>query len=145
MTPAMSQGLQRQLLLEAGVDLSRPEPGLVWCAFKRFSAEPIECDGEWLEFWAGTCQTADLAWGCFDFQRLCYVCDPHDEERAYWGINFHFWSVNAASLGLNELIWSRRFPDHPTFFQAVEQSSAFRVGVKFAGWSFEASVSRLEK
>jgi hypothetical protein len=145
MTPARSHGLQRQMLLEAGVDLSRPDPGLVWCAFKRFASEPIECDGEWLEFRTGTCQSADLAWGYFDFQRLCYVWDPEDEQTAYWGIDFHFWSVAAASLGLNELIWSKRFPDHPTFVEAVEQSAAFRVGVKFVGWSFEASVSRKEK
>lgn len=129
-----------QQLLDAGVDFARPNPALVWEVFKRFATEPIE--GETTELWfeAADGDPDRDSPASFDFVRLItqYTeCAEYGEQ-----ITATFTASPAVQLGMGRgnVIPAADVAALKEWFDAVEASAPFRVGLRFPGWSFEVRI-----
>jgi hypothetical protein len=133
----------RQLLLDAGLDIARPDPALTWQVFKRFAIEPVEsaggreCEEVWFE--AGDGDPANGFPGYFDFVRQ-FLQDTEAGAEFHEQITAHFTCPPGVRLGLRGSIAAEDLADLPAFFRAVEASASFRAGLAFSGWSLEVRV-----
>lgn len=134
----------QQMLLDAGFQLNRPDPALGWEVFKRFVAVPVESAGgrECEEVWFEACDGRPAAGspGYFDFVRQ-FLQDTEGGAEFHEQITAHFSCPPETQLGIPKgKCVEVDLAQLPRAFSAVESSPAFRVGVLFAGWSFEVRV-----
>ena len=130
----------RELLLEAGFDSARLDLAVVWQAFKRFAAEPVDDQTTELWFEAADGNPAKDFPAYFDFVRMVMHYPDHGAE---WGeqITAHFSAPPSVRLGLRGgSVQAEDVADLPAWFQAVEASPSFKAGLAFGGWSFEVRI-----
>ena len=130
----------RALLVDEGFDPERPSVELVWSAFKRFSLEPssIQTTDFWFEVGEGD---PDQNYpGFCDFVRMFM---HYPEDGAEWGeqLTAHFTAPPTAQLGFHSgSVTAEDVADPSSWFEAVEASPSFKLGVVFPGWSFEIRI-----
>ena len=123
------EAAMRRKLLDAGFAFNRPDPALAWAVFKRFAAEPVECDDSYL-FW-------EVASDYFDFVREFRHYTKND---AVWceKLTVHFTCTPPDSLVVEPVaVFSRDYPTYTAFFHGVEGRSQFFKGLAFKHWSVE--------
>jgi hypothetical protein len=130
----------RQLLTADGFDAARPDPGVAWAVFKRFAAEPVDVQTTELWFEASDGDPARQFPAYFDFVRM-FLHYPDDGAEWREQITAHFTAPPAVRLGLRqETVHAADVTDLAAWFASVEASPAFRAGMGFREWSFEARV-----
>lgn len=133
----------RQHLLEVRFDFTHPNPLVAWAAFKRFATEPVESAGgrecEELWFEANDGDPANAFPGYFDFVRQ-FLQDTERGAEYHEQITAHFTCEPKVQLGFGETLLAANLANLPAFFNAVEESEAFRRGLVFSGWAFEVRV-----
>ena len=124
----------RSLLDAVGLTGPRPDPLRVWEVFKRFAAEPVECEADDLLFQAG--DSEDMHDTDFDF---CREFELRSGKDAVWYEQLHveFSAHRPKRLGFTGMYrWSFEYEILADFFNAVERSAEFRAGLSFPYWSF---------
>jgi hypothetical protein len=134
-TPSETEPHVLWLLSRSGLAVPRPDPLQVWKVFKRFAAEPVECDADYLLFQTGDPDRADTY---FDFCREFKLRHGEDEAIVWYEqIHFEFAARRPHRLGFAPVDrWSFHFQSVGDFFAAVEQSPEFRAGLSFPHWDF---------
>ncbi len=130
----------RQLVLEAGLDPARLDLAVVWQAFKRFAAEPV--DGQTTELWfeAADGNPAEDFTACFDFVRMVM---HYPDDGAEWGeqITARLTAPPGVRLGRRgNSVQAQDVADLSAWFQALEASPSFNAGLLFDGWSFQVRI-----
>ncbi len=136
MTPEDTEPLLRQMLREAGVDRSYPDPAAAWEVFKRFAAVPVECAHDYLFFQVGDGHPGQGLDGYFDYTREFEMRGASGDEPVWFEqIHVEFKVPPPLRLGLGTVtLQSAEFADYREFFAAVEKLPAFRAGLAFAGF-----------
>ncbi|MCI0461496.1 MAG: hypothetical protein L0Z62_31480 [Gemmataceae bacterium] len=139
MTIEESQDRLVQLLRDSGFNFAHPNPALAWEVFKQFSAEPVECDDDYLFFEAADGDKKHGWGGYFDFVREYRMPLPGDDAATWYEqLTAHFTNELPDELRIQPVsLHSPHFPDRDSFFRAVEQLPAFRKGLAFPRWAFE--------
>ena len=134
----------RELLRDAGLNATRPDPAIVWNVFKRFAAVPVDsaggpaCEELWFESSDGDPKTGSPSF--FDFVRQ-FLQDTEGGAEFHEQITAHFTCEPGVRLGLQRWIaQAGDVSDLPAWFKTVEASPAFKIGSKFLGWSFEVRI-----
>lgn len=136
MTPEETEPLLRQMLADAGVSESRPDPAAAWEAFKRYAAVPADCARDYLFFQVGDGRPEYGSDGYFDFTREFEMRGASGDEPVWFEqVHVEFKVPPPGRLGLGKAtVFSEDYPNYAEFFAAVEQLPAFRAGLGFPGY-----------
>ncbi len=136
MTPQDTELVLRQMLAEAGVNETRPDPAVAWTIFKRYVEVPADCARDYLFFQVGEGRPEYAADGYFDFTREFEMRGASGNEPVWFEqVHVEFKVPSTLRLGVETVtLFSVDFPDYGKFFAAVEELPAFRAGLAFQGF-----------
>jgi hypothetical protein len=132
-TPPQSETRIRELLRAAGIDCSEADPAAVLEVFRRFAAEPVECDDECLLFQAADARVYGHTY--LDFVRGYQTRTAEGREIRQF-LHLELNPEGNEELGMAEEVnlCSWGYPSLAAFFTDVERTEAFRLGRSLSGW-----------
>lgn len=130
----------RELLRDVGFNRARPEPLVVWEAFKRFVVEPFAIETVEVWFEAGNADQDSGAPAYFDFVRM-FRSDDEEVAELLEQITAHFTAPPGVDLELGSgVVITGDVDDLDQWFRAVESSPSFRAGCDYSEWLFEVRI-----
>ncbi len=127
-----------EILSSSGFDFKKPDPGIAWKAFKKFVAEPVECEDDGILFQTGCYDFTGERLFYFEFVRQFSVADEDGEYEYMEQLHLEFTCMPTPELmTLESTLWAYDFSSKEEYFNHVELLQEFKKGLEIVNWNCE--------
>ncbi len=127
-----------EILESITFDFKNPKPNIAWNAFKKFVAEPVECEDDGILFQAGCYNFTGETLFYFEFIRQFSINDKDGEYEHMEQLHLEFTCDTTPDLiALETNLWAYDFPSIEEFYNNVESLPEFKKGMNILNWNCE--------